>query len=83
MIRANHAAAIGPIIEIESGRIQGLQANGVNSFKKFPFAADTSGAGRFCPPALAAPWRGCALSLGVWTQGAAGSKPRRPVERRL
>ncbi|MBC8238893.1 MAG: carboxylesterase/lipase family protein [Alphaproteobacteria bacterium] len=62
MTQASHAPIIaptaGPIIEIESGRIQGASGSGVDCFKNIPFAADTGGSGRFRPPLPVAPWQG-------------------------
>ncbi|MBT4488080.1 MAG: carboxylesterase family protein, partial [Rhodospirillaceae bacterium] len=58
MTYANRAPSTGPVIEIESGQIQGSCGDDVDSFKNIPFAADTGGTGRFRPPQPVLPWQG-------------------------
>lgn len=48
----------GPIVEIDSGQLQGQSLDGVDSFKNIPFGADTVGANRFRPPQPVTPWSG-------------------------
>lgn len=58
MTLASHTEATGPVVEIESGQIQGFRHDGVDCFINVPFAADTGGANRFRPPRPVAPWQG-------------------------
>ena len=59
MSNASEVQDLGPVIGIESGRIEGLSLDGVDAFKNIPFGADTGGANRFRPPrgtAYEQPW---------------------------
>jgi len=47
-----------PVVEIASGRVRGIHANGALAFKAIPYAADTGGANRFMPPRPVQPWAG-------------------------
>ncbi len=49
-----------------AGRIRGTRGDGCYTFRGVPYAATTAGAGRFRPPAKAAPWSGVrdATALG-------------------
>jgi para-nitrobenzyl esterase len=51
------------VVETNVGRIRGFQRNGVYIFKGVPYAASTSGAGRFMPPAKPEPWTGIRNAL--------------------
>jgi para-nitrobenzyl esterase len=46
------------MVEIDSGRIEGRAADGVDSFKGIPYAAPPVGRLRFRPPAPVEPWTG-------------------------
>ena len=54
------------VVETSAGKIRGFNRNGVYTFKGVPYAASTSGAGRFMPPAKPEPWTGIrnALAFG-------------------
>ncbi len=52
------AQGADPIVETAAGKLRGVSAEGVHSFKAIPYAASTEGAGRFMPPAAVAPWAG-------------------------
>jgi para-nitrobenzyl esterase len=46
------------IAETTYGKVRGLRSNGVNCFTGIHYGADTSGKGRFMPPAKPASWTG-------------------------
>ena len=52
------AASLLPAVEIATGKIRGVAANGINAFKGIPCGASTAGANRFLPPQPAAAWAG-------------------------
>jgi para-nitrobenzyl esterase len=63
------AAAQGPrYVEAATtfGRVRGVDADGIKTFKGIPYGASTAGAGRFRPPANPAAWAGVrdALTYG-------------------
>jgi para-nitrobenzyl esterase len=55
-----------PVVEIDTGRLRGVERGGVRAFKGVPYGASTAGAGRFLPPRPAAAWTGVrdALAFG-------------------
>ncbi len=47
-----------PVATTAYGRIRGVAANGVLSFRGVPYGGPAEGAGRFLPPAMPSPWQG-------------------------
>ena len=47
-----------PVVVTEGGAVRGTARDGALVFRGVPFAADTSGPGRFRPPAPVVPWEG-------------------------
>lgn len=68
-----------PSVETVSGRVVGVERNGVAVFKGIPYGGVTSGSNRFMPPQPPAPWPGIleAFDYGPTApQRPAGSRPR-------
>ena len=68
-------AADGPVVAMQSGKVQGKLAGGVEAFLGIPFAASPAGNARWQPPRPPSPWDGvrpaqdygpaCPQSLGI------------------
>jgi para-nitrobenzyl esterase len=51
------------VVETSAGKLRGFGRNGVYIFKGVPYAASSSGAGRFMPPVRPEPWTGIRNAL--------------------
>ena len=47
-----------PVVKTSAGKVRGLRALGILSFRGIPYGGGVSGAGRFMPPGAAKPWAG-------------------------
>ena len=74
-VRAQRAAT-GPVVETSAGRIRGLSANGVVTFKGIRYGASTAGANRFQPPVKPQPWTGI---VDAFEYGPRAWQPTRPM----
>jgi para-nitrobenzyl esterase len=57
-VSTNAHLQTAPLVRVESGQLQGVTDDGVESFKGIPFAAPPAGDLRWRPPQPAAPWTG-------------------------
>ncbi len=57
-LRAARAADAQPVVETAHGRLRGLAADGVLTFKGVRYGETTAGANRFRPPVPVMPWAG-------------------------
>ncbi len=71
-----------PTVQFESGIVQGLALDGLEQYIEIPYGADTSGNGRFRPPAPVESWEGVRRA-DAWTtrapqylDGAIGRTPK-------
>lgn len=55
---AGQAAAQAPTTTVQQGRVAGVSADGIDSFKGLPFAAPPVGDLRWRPPVTPGPWQG-------------------------
>jgi para-nitrobenzyl esterase len=66
----------GAVVETTLGRVRGLSAPGVTSFKGLRYGASTSGANRFQPPVTPASWTG---TIDAFEAGPRAWQPFRPM----
>jgi para-nitrobenzyl esterase len=65
------------IVDTESGKVSGLEVEGVHVFKGIPYGASTAGANRFMPPCRPEAWTGvraCTVYAGRSPQAAAAAQ---------
>ncbi len=65
------------VVDTESGKVSGLESDGVHVFKGIPYGASTAGANRFMPPKKDAAWTGvreCTAYAGRSPQAAAAAQ---------
>jgi para-nitrobenzyl esterase len=70
------SATPGPVVETAAGRLRGLAATGVVSFKGIRYGASTAGANRFQRPQKPQPWTGVA---SAFEYGPRAWQPFRPM----
>ncbi|HEX5353350.1 MAG TPA: carboxylesterase family protein [Rhodanobacteraceae bacterium] len=80
-------APTAPVVQVASGRIRGVQHDGVDIFKGIPFAAPPAGRLRWRPPQPVKPWAGVrpAIRFGhdcmqILSPGDATPRSTRPSE---
>src|SRR6267142_1071424 len=76
---ATAAAGLAPVVEIAAGKLRGISAVGIYSFKAIPYGASPTGRNRFVPPAPPQPWVGVRDALAY--AGHAWQFPNRPKRR--
>jgi para-nitrobenzyl esterase len=74
VLTANRSAVETPLVEIATGKIRGVAAGGVHTFKGIPYGAPTAGKNRFLPPQPVTPWSGARDALAY-----AGQAPQSPA----
>jgi para-nitrobenzyl esterase len=72
-------ARLAPIVEIAAGKLCGVSAAGICSFKGIPYGASTTGPNRFMPPMPPQPWPGV-RKVSAYA-GHAWQLPNRPKRR--
>jgi para-nitrobenzyl esterase len=75
LLRAQTAAP-GPVVETGAGRLRGLSARGVVSFKGIRYGASTAGSNRFQPPQKPQSWTGI---VDAFEYGPRAWQPSRPM----
>ncbi len=58
MSRVQTASSLFVVAETTSGKVQGMNLGGINTFKGIPYGASAGGKNRFMPPKKPAPWTG-------------------------
>jgi para-nitrobenzyl esterase len=72
-------ARMAPVVEISAGKLRGISAAGIYSFKGIPYGDSPTGRNRFMQPEPAQPWVGVRDALAY--AGHAWQLPNRPARR--
>ena len=76
---ATAEAGLAPVVEIAAGKLRGISAAGIHSFKGIPYGASPTRRNRFMPPEPPQPWGG--VRAAVAYAGRAWQLPNRPARR--
>jgi para-nitrobenzyl esterase len=70
---AASTSEVNPIASTMSGRVRGIQASKVLSFRGIPYGGSCAGAHRFMPPTAPIPWRGIRDAVKAGPRAVQGS----------
>jgi para-nitrobenzyl esterase len=70
-------------VEIKTGKVRGMTASGVSSFKGIPYGAPTGGANRFMPPKSPQSWTGVRDAFEFGHYAPQSNRPRGEKQRQF